>query len=295
MKWVTARCFLISWIAQSAAAVNLRADTPTASRSALGTVYEARGILRRVDQASHQAVISHESIPGYMDAMTMSFDVADVAELRDLKTGDVLTFRLCVTAERAWIDRLNKTGASFLLPLTPPSSQPLHELSVGEVLPEFEFINQAGEKHRLRDYKGEALAITFIYTRCPLPTYCPLINRHFQTAQRLLERLSPNYKGRFLSISMDPQHDTPAILTSYAKGYEADKARWNFAVTTEETLRTVGDSIGLEIKRTGDQLDHNLRTVVIDSSGRLRHVFRGNTWTPQELAAEMRAALRNPL
>jgi protein SCO1/2 len=172
-------------------------------------------------------------------------------------------------------------------PVTP---DPSRELGAGDLLPDIVLVNQFGEELRVRDFRGKALAITFIYSRCVSPTLCPLVSRNFDAAQTLLARLGVNEHCHLLSISLDAESDTPDVLAAYAKGCQANAQIWTFAPASESEVRRLGNAVGLEFKRVGGQIDHNLRTVVVDSAGRIRHIFRGNSWTPQELVAELRGA-----
>jgi len=166
------------------------------------------------------------------------------------------------------------------------------ELAVGDILPDIELVTQLGGKIRVSDFRGKSLAITFIYSRCPSPELCPMVGRNFDAVQTLLTQLGAGESCRLLSVSLDAANDTPEVLAAYAKGCRADARLWTFATAREDMLRKLGDTVGLEFKRVDGRIDHNLRTVVVDANGRLRRIFRGNEWTPQELAAELRAAAR---
>ena len=260
-----------------------------------GAAYTMRGVLRGVDPATGQATVTHEEVRGYMPAMTMNFDVADADELRGLRLGDTFTCRLQVTDSRAWIEQVHKENVPTISPFGPaiPVSRAA-ELNVGDPLPDIEMTNQRGQTMRLHDLGGEPLAISFVYLRCALPTYCPLLSRKFQAASTLLDRLELRGHAHFLSLSMDPEHDTPKSLAAYAAALEADPSVWIFATTGKAEMRRVGDAVGLEFQRQDGVINHNLRTVVIDGQGRIRRIFRGNTWTPQELVSELRAAIPAP-
>jgi protein SCO1/2 len=253
-------------------------------------IYEARGVLKTIDPAARQVRIAHEEIVGYMPAMTMSFDVLDPKELAGLQPGDTLSFHLCVVGDRAWIEQLHKKDGAAPL-FTPPELRSGRELGPGEPLPDLEFVDQSGQKRSLHDYRGRVLALTFIYTRCPLPTYCPLMNRNFDAVQGLMEKLGAGPDWHLLSLTLDPKHDTPAVLSAYSQNYHADGRHWTFATASADALDEFAASLGLELNRTADRIDHNLRTVVVEADGKIRRVFPGNQWTPQELAAELRAAM----
>ena len=253
------------------------------------TCYDAKGTVRGVDFDAHQVTISHDRIPGYMDAMTMDFDVRDTAELNDVQPGDTVGFRLCVTDNGAWIEHLRRLapGTSAVAAPKPATAS---QLGPGDLFPDIPLVDQRGRSIRLSNFRGSVLALTFIYTRCPLPTYCPLMSRNFQAAQGLLDRLEVGDRCRFLSISLDSRNDTPEVLTDYAARYQADPGRWTFAGGSGDEVRALGAGVGLEYTVADGLIYHNLRTVVLDRRGRIRRVFSGNRWTPQELAAEMRSA-----
>ncbi len=259
---------------------------------AASQTYEASGTLKDFNATKHAATIAHEAIPGFMSAMTMEFDVPDVTEFRSFRTGDRLAFRLCVQGDRAWIDHVHRTDTSLVLAVTLPKQDAAGEFKAGEMVPDMEWTNQSGKKIRLSDLRSNALAITFIYLRCPLPTYCPLMNRNFSTTRTLLKQMGAQENWRMIFLSLDAEHDTPAMLAAYAKIHQADGKHWSFATAAEPALRRLGDAVGLEFQRNGLQINHNLRTVVIDVHGRIAHIFRGNSWTPQELAAELRRAMQ---
>lgn len=254
-------------------------------------IYEAHGVLQSITPWDREARIAHEEIVGYMPAMTMDFDVLDPKELSGLQPGDKLSFHLCVEGDRAWIEQIHKTDGGAPL-FTEKRSR--KELGLGDPLPDLEFVDQSGNKSSLHSCRGKALAITFIYTRCPLPTYCPLMNRNFDAVQGLMEKLGAGPNWQLLSLTLDPKHDTPEVLSAYSKNYHPDVRHWRFVTAQEGALDEFGTSLGLELNRTGDRIDHNLRTVVVNADGKIRRVFSGNQWTPQELAAELRAAMTKP-
>ena len=252
------------------------------------STYEARGVMRKMDVPRGKAVIAHDAIADYMEAMTMEFDVADAESLTALKPGDAITFRLTVNETRSWIDQLRKTGRGEMaaLPTTDMGSLP-----PGAPLPDCALVDQRGAAFRLSDFKGRALAITFIFTRCPLPDFCPRMNRNFAEVQRELSADGAGANWHLLSISFDPEYDTPERLAEYARPYEIDAAHWTFATGATEDIRKLSGAFGLMIARNGAQIDHTLRTVVVDAAGRVQKVFAGNEWKAAELTGEMRRAM----
>lgn len=260
---------------------------------ATAATYQVRGVVRSVDAAHRQVLVAHEAIPGYMAAMTMSFDVPDARELDHLQAGDRIEFALVVRGDEAWIEHVRRTGFAGL-PQLAPAPTVSRAFEPGDVLPDIALRDDGGRTRRLADFRGRVLVVTFIYTRCPLPTYCPLMERNLRTAQTLLDRLGAPDGWHFLSLSFDAAHDTPAVLSAYAQTWRTDaaQARWTFAAAEPAEVHALGDGLGLELRESDGAITHSLRTIVIDAHGRLRRIFAGNAWTPQELAAAVRSALR---
>lgn len=161
-------------------------------------------------------------------------------------------------------------------------------LNTGDTVPDCEFVDQNGKAVHLSQFKGKALAITFIFTRCPLADYCPRMTGRFAESQR---GLVAEKNWHLLSLSFDPAYDTPEKLLAYAKIHNADLTHWTFATAAGNAVRDFGALFGLTSGFKNGLLDHNLRTVVIDAEGRVQHVFQGNAWTAQELAWEMKKAM----
>lgn len=251
-------------------------------------------MVESVDLAAGQARIRHEAIADYMPPMTMDFDAPDPKELGALTAGDSICFLLHVEGERAWIDSIQRSAPvpGLEQPLRSPANSG-SELRVGDRMPEFIVKDTSGSPVSLSDLAGKTVALTFIYTRCPLPTYCPLVSHNFQVALGLVSELGFGDRCAFLSVSIDPEHDTPETLRAYAKPFVAEAdGRWIFASPDESTLQLLGDACGLTFRKVGGQIDHNLRTVVIGPDQKISSIFTGNRWTPQELASEMRKAAR---
>ena len=271
--------------------------TGSSGSSSQGTqqVFQVKGVVQEVMAEKKKVRIEHETIPDYMDAMTMVFDVKDGKELTGLAPGDQVSFRMVVTDKDGWIENLQKTGRTGPVAASPDSLlriRDLEPLKEGDPLPNYQFTNELGKVVSFGDYKGKALAFTFIFTRCPFPTFCPRMSTHFSDAQKKLRDASnTSTNWHFLTISFDPEFDTPEVLQSYAKGFEADPNRWTFATSSLSNIVELADQIGLVFYRTEPNnpagLNHNLRTVVVDTEGRIQKIFKDNEWKPEDLAAEM--------
>jgi len=264
--------------------------------------FEVKGVVVAVQPEEKTVRIRHEKIPGYMDAMTMPFEVKDTNELAGLQAGDEVAFRLLVTPDDGWVENLTKIGTNNA-PANPlPANAGLRivrdvePLEVGDALPDYHFTNQLGQAVSLSQFRGQALAFTFIFTRCPFPTFCPLMSNNFEAAQEaLLHNPQAPTNWHLLTISFDPEFDTPEQLKSYAATHQADPARWDFLTGALVDITALGEQVGLQFWRdpAGGGINHNLRTVVVDARGRIQKVFPEKKWTVEELTAEIVKAAGN--
>src|SRR5688572_26383268 len=263
--------------------------------------FQVKGVIKEISTNGMQAQIEHENIPGYMEAMTMMFDVKNSNELAGLAPYDQISFRMIVTKDDGWIDQIKKIGT--VTPTnTPPTFRRVREvepLQVGDLLPEYKFTNELGKAVSLGDYKGKAVAITFIFTRCPFPVYCPRMAGHFKKTYELLKEKSDAPKNwHLLALTIDPDFDTPAVLKDYAKRYEYDPEKWNFLTGEHIDITAITEQFGLLYWRPDPNqplnISHNLRTVVIDVNGRVHKVLPENKWEPPELVETLIQAARVP-
>lgn len=255
--------------------------------------YFTRGVIREFP-GGNGLVVTHEEIPDYMPKMTMEFAVRDTNELRGLAVGDNITFVVRATDEESWIERIQRAGKGDLPPPLPrgPSAAALldiAELKEGEVLPDAELLAEDGRTIKLSDFKGQALAFTFIFTRCPLPDFCPRMNQHFSRARDLLvQQPGGPTNWQFLSISFDPEFDKPGVLSRYAYSYRGQNPdRWLFAAAPTNVMASMVSQLNFRFAREGGSFVHNLRTVVLDPQARLHRQFDGNKWKAQDLADSM--------
>jgi protein SCO1 len=282
------------------------ADPASSAVDTNRTVYKVRGLLKELKPNGRTAVIAHEEIPDYMAAMTMDFDVKDQRELKDLKPGEWLSFDMVVTKDDGWIENvrkipappptnvtqsisINSTNGTNVGSITFRPAPNVEPLEVGQMVTDYKFTNQFGTPITLSQFKGRALGVTFIFTRCPFPTFCPRMSQFFQKAQSTLKSKSTITNWSLLSLSFDPAYDTPERLLRYAAPYNIDSNHWQFATSDLWTIDGFSEQVGLTFYRATPTAlpEHNLRTLVIDAAGRLHKVFIGNEWTPEEFAEEM--------
>jgi protein SCO1 len=287
LKYLRVICALLSL----AAAVNSASADDQAFQS-----YSARGVVEQIAADRRQVTIHHQDIPGYMMEMTMDFPVKDTNELNGVSVGDKITFTLVVSQTNEWVEKIRQVGhagktTSSAMSMSGDISA---KLKPGDMLPDGELVTEDGRDVRFSDFRGNAVAFTFFFTRCPLPKYCPLMNRNFAEARSLLLSKDGGLTNwQFVSVSFDPEFDTPQTLSGYAGAFRGTNAdRWLFADATTNTLAQLAPRLGLMVMRQGNNISHNLRTVVLDPQGRIYKQFNGNQWTSQQLADAMTQAAR---
>ncbi len=273
-------------------------------------IYAVKGVLKELKPDGKTAVIAHERIPDYMEPMVMDFEVKEKRELAGLRAGDYLSFRLIVTTNDAWIDQVQKLAppntnrqpdkitlpageGTNAKPATFRKSPVVEALEVGQKVPDYKFTNHLDQPVNLGAMKGRAFALTFIFTRCPLPTFCPRMSGNFATAQqKLLERAGAPTNWMLFSVSFDPEFDTPARLARYAGSYAVNTNHWQFLVSDFWNIDGITEQLGVVFYKDQGSINHNLRTAVFDTQGRLQRVFVSNDWNVDEFVDEVIKAAR---
>jgi protein SCO1 len=257
--------------------------------------FELRGQVMSVDLARQEVTIKHEDIPRFMPGMTMAFKVASPGLLDGRQRGDLVKATLVVRDTEPHLRTLDRIGfAPVSEAETGPRVAPT--LAPGDPVTDAAFIDERGRSRRLTDWQGQVLAVTFIYTRCPLPNFCPLMDRHFRTVQdRVRGDAALAGRVRLLSVTFDPRHDTTGVLQEHAAKLQADPAIWSFVTGQADELEKFGSQFGVSILRDGgtdQEIVHNLRTAVIDATGRLVTVLNGSEWAPSDLLTAVANARR---
>ncbi|HTX21992.1 MAG TPA: copper-binding protein [Candidatus Aquilonibacter sp.] len=263
--------------------------------------YSARGVVEKIAPDHQQVTIHHQAIPGYMMEMTMDFPVQNTNELNGISPGDEITFTLVVNQTNDWVENIQRTGhTDKIMNMTSTMNMARNrftQLKPGDLLPDGELLTENDQRIHLSDFRGKAVAFTFFFTRCPLPNYCPLMNRNFAaTRDLILSMTNAPTNWELLSISFDPGFDTPKTLASYAGFYRGENTNhWLFAAATTNTLAEWAPCVGLIVMRQGNNISHNLRTIVLNPKGRIFRQFDGNQWTPQQLAGAILDATHGPM
>ncbi len=255
--------------------------------------YELVGQVLAVNTDRREITIKHEDIRGFMPGMTMAFKVRDVRQMEGRVPGDLVKATLVVEESEGYLMSIKRTGHRAVTDVPPSSEGPADLLEPGAPIPDVQFTDQAGIRRRLSDWRGRLLAVTFIYTRCPVPDFCPRMNRNFAAVQAALQS-DAGLRGRvqLLSVSIDPEFDSPIVLSEYARQAGADSLVWSFVTGDPDDIDPFVAGFGVSIIReaTATGIVHNLRTVIISADGRLVTMLRGNEWTSDELVAALRNA-----
>ncbi len=260
-----------------------------------GKPYPLKGVVVSVDAAAGKVIVRHEEIPGYMDAMTMPFSVAEKGMLGELKPGDEIEAKLVVGEKSSHLEgivvsRRAAAAAQVTIPEQGPYGRP------GDRAPATVLVGQDGKPLSLADFRGKAVALTFIFTRCPLPEFCPRMNAQFAGIEASLAAEPALYaKTQLLSVSFDPEHDSPEVLKEYRERFlrgvkGVAPGHWKFATGTMERIKEFATFFGLTYLKSGDQFVHSLATAVITPDGRVFSIRRGNDWEPPEVIADLRKA-----
>lgn len=257
--------------------------------------YELKGKVVAIEADKHLVTVAHEEIKDYMPSMTMPFTVPDDAAYSILRPGDEISGLLVVDGPQSWLEELvirqESTDASAMSN-TPAEAKP------GDEVPNYGLVNQDGKPIKLHNYRSKALLLTFIYTRCPMPDQCTLMSENFvQINQELKKQPELFDKVHLLSISFDPDYDTPAVLRSYGAAHSGlysaeDFQHWELATGTKDQVKGIAQYFGLRYYEGNDQIIHGLRTALITADSKIYKVYRGNEWKPHEVLAELQTLLR---
>jgi protein SCO1/2 len=259
--------------------------------------YPIRGQILSVGQTlpngRREVSVAHEDIPGFMPAMTMAYFVKTASLLDGLTPGDLFTATLVLTGGEVHLEAVKKTGHAPL----PADAKPVKAMDVmepGDEVPDEGLADQSGRTRKLSDWRGRALAVTFVYTRCPLPDFCPLLDRRFVDLQRAIQA-DPTLRDRahLVSISFDPAHDTVAVIRAHAKSRGADPRTWSYLTGSPAAIDRLTSRFGVSAINEKDDarsITHNMRTAIVDARGRLVKVHSGSDWTVESLLDDLRRA-----
>lgn len=259
--------------------------------------YPIRGQILSVGQAlpdgRREVSVAHEDIPGFMPAMTMAYFVKTASLLDGIVPGDLFTATLVLTGGEVHLEAVKKTGHAPL----PPDAKPVKAVDVmepGDEVPDEGLEDQSGRTRKLSDWRGRALAVTFVYTRCPLPDFCPLLDRRFADLQRAIQAdQTLRDRAHLVSISFDPARDTVEVIRAHAKARGADPKTWSYLTGSQAAIDRLTSRFGVSAINEKDDarsITHNMRTAIVDVRGRLVKVHSGTDWTVETLLDDLRRA-----
>jgi protein SCO1/2 len=276
------------------------APVPVASQTAPAKTFSLRGRIVSTDAAKGEVTVAHQAIPGFMGAMTMPYKLAQPEVLSELHPGDVITAKLLVDkdADGYTNPRLDEV---VVVGQARPDYKPTvmyHVPAAGDEVPDFTLLNQSGKTIHLGEFKGKAVLLTFVYTRCPLPDYCPRMNTNFKKIDKALAAGDPAVyaKTHMLSISFDPTYDTPTVLRTYGGGQTGQLTNetfqhWEFVVPPAKDLPEIEHYFDLGVTPGDDNtLNHSLSTVLIGRDGKVVAFYPTNDWSSDDVLAQMKQA-----
>lgn len=276
-----------------AALVVAIAALPGCRRGAPERRYALDGKVVAIDRTSRRLTVSHREIPGFMPAMTMTFEVEQSPMFENAAAGDTISADLIVSGRRSRIAIVSVARG----PSTAQADAQSAGAKPGDALPDLGFVDERGEPIRLRETLGRPLLVTFVYTRCPLPDYCPLMSRNFAQIENVVAGDPQRFgDARLLSVTLDPEFDTPAVLARYRSQYEriapSEPRRWRLATGRAEDVRALADFFGLQYVRESGQIAHSLVAGVFDGRGRVVRLHRGNDWTVRDVLGDLERLTR---
>lgn len=302
-----ARCELGGIAVLAAAAFLLvplgcRGPRPGAETGKTTLEFPVRGVVEKVEPATGGVLLKHEAVAGLMPAMTMDYPLENPSELSELHPGDRITATILADRGANGPHHLRLTELDVIGQGKPDESVPagqFHLPAVGEAVPNFALLDQSGRQLHLKDLRGKVVAMTFIYTRCPVADYCPRMSRNFAQMDQALEKDPALYaKTHLLSISFDPAYDTPSVLRSYGGAYtgrytQENFHHWSFAAPSQAELGAVQHWFGVGITPSAGTLQHSLSTVIVGADGRVVAFYPTNEWTVTEALGAIRAAAQS--
>ena len=256
--------------------------------------YTVIGQILAVHPDRQSLTIKHGDIAGYMPGMTMTFIARDRSLVDGRTAGEMVKATLEVGDTWSRLTTVEVTGKEPITAM--PAELALAEglLTRGDPLPPVSLVDQKGRPRTIGEWRGAPVAITFTYTRCPMPEFCPRVDRQFADVQAgIASDPVLNGKARLLTISFDPEYDKPAVLAAHAHTLRADARVWTFATGTQREIELFAARFGVAVTRSGAtaaDIMHNLQTIVVDSTGTIRAVHSGSEWTPAQILDDLRRA-----
>lgn len=290
-------CLLILCLSFSLLSSCRQENRPDEAEKVTGKLFKVHGIVQEIKLDENKVIIDHAEIPDYMGAMIMPFKVKEAAELIGLEAGDEIRFDYWVQELQSWIENVKVTGNKGEVKIQAAGKRGRvagEVLPINSQLPDYSFFDESGNLVKLSDYRAGPHVLTFVFTRCPVPEYCPALMRNFSRVNDLLkdDPKAPD-SWSLLTISFDVDFDTPEVMERWGRafGFEPGQS-WHLlsAKKGSDTIQKITVDVGLKFGENKGSYQHNLRTVVLDAEGRIRHVFTDESWSVEELIEELKKA-----
>lgn len=293
MKWFFRNAVFAVVLSAVAGLAGCRKSTEHLSSTT--QAFTIKGTVLAVDQEKGELTLQHEAIPGFMEAMTMPYKLKNPSIISELHPGDSITATLIATDSSDLLDQI------VIIAQAKPDYKPsyfYHPIQPGDKVPDFKFLNQSNRQIRLAQFRGKVLLLTFIYTRCPVAAFCPRISHNFAQIDKMLAQDPKLYaKTHLLSVSFDPEYDTPAVLRSYGGSYTGQYtketfAHWDFAAPSKAELPSVLQFFDVGATPEKDHtITHSLSTLVIGPDGKVVKWYPTNEWTPEQIMNDVKQIL----
>ena len=254
--------------------------------------YQLTGVVVGREETSARIVIAHEAIDGLMPAMSMEFEVR--GEAPSIGEGDRIAATLVLSDTQSWLEDVKVTARSGAAVTSPATAR----ATPGAIVPDLPLVNQNGVPFTLRDGDARVRIITFIYTRCPLPDFCPLMLKNLEAVRRRADQEGLGSQLALLGVTLDPAFDTPSVLRAYGQAVLKESKRfdqWTLATGTPAQIENVARFFGVGYRADGGFVTHTLATAVIGHDGRVMRVFESNSWRPDEVYDVVRRGIELPV
>lgn len=251
--------------------------------------FQLTGTIAGFETSSSRVVVAHDAVSGLMPAMSMPFEIRGGAAV--MHEGDRIMATLVVTDSRSWLEDVRITPAADL---ARTGVRMEGRAAPGVVVPAFQLVDQAGRSFTVHDFAGRVLVITFIYTRCPLPDFCPLMVKHLESVRRRANEEHTPGGVALLGVTLDPAFDTPAVLRAYGESVLKGTDRfdqWTLAGGTAVQIEDIARFFGVAYRADSGLVTHTLTTAVVGHDGRVMRLFPSNSWRPDELFEVVRRGL----
>jgi len=263
--------------------------------------YDMRGKIVELREKNQTAVIHHEAVEGLMPAMTMPFSVPNDEDFAKLGQGKKVAFEFVMGDKQSYArnfevvgdfsDEGGREAAGEIDPRRKAESKGA-KLERGDEVPGYTLTASNGGKVKLPATDGRATVLTFIFTRCPVPEYCPLLGTKFRKLQTKFKEAGLQDRARLLSITIDPEYDTPEVLADYGESLGADPEVWNFGTGSKKLIDAIAGDFRVYFEEDRENLvNHALCTAYVDADGTVRAIWRGNKWKVATVFQRVRETL----